>query len=101
MHVEDCGGALAALVDSEVTGSVNIGSGQGSSVADVANTIARILGCENLLRIGTIQSRIEDAGVVVAATTRLREEVGASPDYDLETGLRHAIEWWRQRTPCR
>jgi nucleoside-diphosphate-sugar epimerase len=90
MHVEDCGGALAALVDSEVTGSVNIGSGQGSSVADVANTIARILG-----------RRIEDAGVVVAATTRLREEIGASPDYDLETGLRHAIEWWRQRTPCR
>jgi nucleoside-diphosphate-sugar epimerase len=94
IHVDDCGAALAALVDSEVTGAVNIGSGQGSSVADVANTIARIIGREDLLRIGTLPSS-DEGPRVVASTTRLYNEVGLAPRYDLETGLRDTIEWWR------
>jgi nucleoside-diphosphate-sugar epimerase len=93
IHVDDCGAALAALIDGEVTGAVNIGSGEGSSVADVATTIARIVGREDLLRIGTLPSS-DDGSKVVASTTRLRNEVGLVPRYDLETGLRDTIEWW-------
>jgi nucleoside-diphosphate-sugar epimerase len=98
VHVEDCGAALAALVDGGVTGAVNIGSGQGSSVANVATAIARILGREDLLRLGCLASGDEDSSTVVAATTRLFDEVGFSPAYDLETGLEDTVEWWRQRT---
>jgi nucleoside-diphosphate-sugar epimerase len=96
IHVDDCGAALAALLDGDVTGPVNIGSGEGSSVADVAGAIARIVGRENLLRLGAVASG-EDSSRVIAATTRLREEVDFSPTYDLETGLRNTVEWWRQR----
>ena len=73
---------------------MNIGSGQGSSVADVAKTIARIIGREDLLRIGTLPSS-DEGSKVVASTTRLYDEVGLAPRYDLETGLRDTIEWWR------
>ena len=96
IHVEDCGAALAALLDGQVTGSVNIGSGAGSSVADVARAIARVVGREDLLRLGAVTSG-EDSSSVIAATARLRDEVGFSPAYELETGLRDAVEWWRQR----
>jgi nucleoside-diphosphate-sugar epimerase len=96
IHVDDCGAALAALLDGDVTGPVNIGSGEGSSVADVATEIARIVGREDLLRLGAVASG-QDSSSVVAATTRLHEEVGFSPTYDLETGLRDTLEWWRQR----
>jgi nucleoside-diphosphate-sugar epimerase len=98
VHVDDCGTVLAALIDSDVTGAVNVGSGQGSSVADVAASLARIVGREDLLRIGALPTRGEDSTSVVAATTRLRDEVGFRPRYDLETGLRDTVEWWRQRT---
>jgi nucleoside-diphosphate-sugar epimerase len=96
VHVSDCGGALAALVDSEVTGSVNVGSGEGTSVAAVAEAVARIVGRPDLLRLGALPGG--DETFVVGAVDRLRDEVGFSPRLSLEEGLRDAVEWWRQRT---
>ncbi|MDQ2984995.1 MAG: NAD(P)-dependent oxidoreductase [Actinomycetota bacterium] len=97
IHVEDCGAALAALVAGETTGAVNVATGRGSAVADVATTIGRIIGREDLVRIGALPNG-DDGSQVVADVARLRDEVGFSPRYDLETGLRATIEWWRQRT---
>ncbi|MGB2873855.1 MAG: NAD(P)-dependent oxidoreductase [Gaiellaceae bacterium] len=96
VHVADCGAALAALVDGHTTGAVNVGSGQGTTVADVARTLARLVEREELLRIGALPG--DDGTHVVAETTRLRKEVGFAPRYGLEDGLRDAVEWWRQRT---
>jgi nucleoside-diphosphate-sugar epimerase len=95
LHVRDCGAALAALLDSEVTGPVNVGSGKGTAVADVAAFVARIVGRPELLRLGALPGA--DETHVVAATERLRNEVGFVPRLDLEEGLRDAVEWWRQR----
>lgn len=96
MHVADCGSSLAALVESNVTGAVNIGTGDGTSVADVARAVAWLAGGEELLELGALPG--DDTSSVVAATWRLREEVGFVPAFTLEEGLRDAVEWWRQRT---
>jgi nucleoside-diphosphate-sugar epimerase len=96
LHVSDCGDALAALVDSNVTGSVNVGSGEGTSVAALAEAVARIVGRPDLLRLGALPGGDETS--VVAGVDRLRDEVGFSPRLSLEEGLRDAVEWWRQRT---
>lgn len=96
IHVSDCGGALAALLDSDVTGPVNIGSGEGSAVAEVAEAVARIVGRPELLRVGALPGG--DRTSVVAAVRRLCDEVGFRPRLSLEQGLRDAVEWWRQRT---
>jgi nucleoside-diphosphate-sugar epimerase len=93
IHVEDCGAALAALTDSEVTGAVNIGTGEASSVAKVARTIARILGREDLLRI---HEQPQGNSIIVADTARLRSEVAFAPRYDLETGLQNTVDWYRR-----
>jgi nucleoside-diphosphate-sugar epimerase len=98
IHVEDCGSALAALVAGEVGGAVNVGSGHGSSVAEVATAVARILDREELLRIGALAGGEEgSAPKVVADIARLRHEVGFAPRYDLQAGLRETIDWWRRR----
>ena len=96
IHVADCGAALAALLDSEVAGDVNVGSGKGTSVGEVARAVARIAGGEELLEIGALPG--DDTTSAVATTRRLREEVGFDPVFTLESGLRDAVEWWRQRT---
>jgi nucleoside-diphosphate-sugar epimerase len=96
VHVEDCGAALAALLDSGVTGAVNVGTGQPSTIAEVARTVARIVGHEDLLRVDPPSAA---ASTVVAAVRRLIQEVGFVPRYDLESGLRQTVEWIRsQRT---
>ena len=97
IHVDDCASALAALVAGETAGAVNIGTGRGSSVAEVATAVSRILDREQLLRIGGLPGD-EDAPApkVIADVSRLRNEVGFTPRYDLETGLRDTIDWWRR-----
>jgi nucleoside-diphosphate-sugar epimerase len=95
IHVTDGGGALAALLDSDVNGSVNIASGEGTRIADVAEAIARIVGRRELLRLGGLPG--DDRTSVVASVARLRDEVGFVPRLSLEQGLRDAVEWWRQR----
>jgi nucleoside-diphosphate-sugar epimerase len=96
LHVDDCGTAFAALVDSEVAGPVNLGSGVPTAIVDVARTIARLLGCEDLLEVGAIPDRTDDPPRLVADVTRLRDEVGFEPRFELESGLRDVIAWWRQ-----
>jgi nucleoside-diphosphate-sugar epimerase len=97
IHVADCGAALAALVESEVSGAVNVGTGVGVSVAEVATCVARIIGREDGLRLGALPSA--DGGTrVVADVGRLRDEVGFVPRHDLDSGLRDAVDWWR--TEC-
>jgi dTDP-D-glucose 4,6-dehydratase len=39
--------------------------------------------------------------VLIADTTRLVDEVGWSPEYDLDSGLDQTIEWWHEQTPDR
>jgi nucleoside-diphosphate-sugar epimerase len=98
LHVRDCGAAFAALTESDVTGSVNIASGRGTSVATVARTVARLAGREDLLRPGEIPTREGEPSRLVACISRLRDEVRFAPSVDLELGLREAVEWWRERT---
>jgi nucleoside-diphosphate-sugar epimerase len=95
LHVADCGAALAALVDSSVVGPVNVGSGEGTAVAEVARSLARIVGRPELLRLGALPG--DDETSVVARTGRLRNEVGFTPRFGLEDGLRDSVDWWRQR----
>jgi nucleoside-diphosphate-sugar epimerase len=99
VHVADCGEALAALLASSVQGAVNVGTGQGARIVDVARTVARFVGREDLLRVGAIPG--DDRTQVVAETARLRDEVGFAPRWALEDGLRDSVEWWRQRTRSR
>jgi nucleoside-diphosphate-sugar epimerase len=96
IHVADCGAALAALLESDVAGDVNVGSGEGTAVAEVAHTVARLAGREELLRIGALPDGGDETSVV-GSTERLRDEVGFVPSFKLEEGLRDAVDWWRQR----
>jgi nucleoside-diphosphate-sugar epimerase len=96
VHVRDVGTALAALLDSDVSGSVNVGSGRGRSVAEVATTVARALGREDLLRLGALPMRQDEPAAVVADIRRLEDEVGFVPSIDLESGVRDTVEWWRR-----
>ena len=98
VHVNDCAGALAALTASAVEGPVNIGSGEGVTVGEVARSIARMLDREDLLEIGALPDRPGEPSRLVADMTRLRDEVGFVAQVDLESGLRSTVDWWRQRT---
>lgn len=97
LHVQDVADAIVSILDSAVEGPINIGSGTAVTLRDIIVTIGRTLGREDLLKLGAIPSRANDAPLVVADIERLNTEVKWQPRYSMEAGIVHTIEWWRQK----
>ena len=97
MDVRDAGAALAALTLRGISGSVNIGSGQGARIADVATALGRLAGRPDLIKLGALPDRPDEPRRIVADTTRLFGEVGFRPRHDLEDGLKAALDYWSEK----
>ena len=95
LHVEDVASALVALLESGVRGPVNIGSGKPVSLRTVFETIGAQIGRSELVRFGARETSSQPYRVW-ANTQRLADEVGWTPRYDLDSGIRQTIEWWRR-----
>lgn len=96
MDCRDAGAATAALALSDVTGPVNIASGEATSVRGVAETLARLAGRPELVKVGAFPDRDEPERIV-ARVDRLKREVGFTAIRPLEQGLAEALDWWRGR----
>lgn len=97
MDVRDLGEAFAALVAAPATGAVNLGSGHGTTIAEVARRTAEICGRPELLRLGALPMRAAEPAVLVPDIHRLTHDIGFTPRHDLDDALRHAVAWWRDR----
>lgn len=97
LHVQDVAEAIVSVLDCGIEGAVNIGSGTVVTLREMILTIGRTLGREDLLKLGAIPSRANDAPLVVADVERLFNEVKWQPRFSIEEGLKHSIEWWRER----
>jgi nucleoside-diphosphate-sugar epimerase len=95
LHARDVAAAFVALLDSDVEGPVNIGSGDAVAVRDVISLIAAAAGRPDLVRWGEIPQRPGDPPVLEADVARLRDEVGWTPGIPLEEGIRETVEWWK------
>ncbi len=91
LHVEDVASAFAALLDSDVRGSVNIASGRAVAVKDVVLAAADCLGTRDLVRFGAIPRQAGEPAFLVADTRRLASEVGFVPRFDLRTGMAQTV----------
>jgi nucleoside-diphosphate-sugar epimerase len=100
LHSADSGAAFAALANSDITGAVNIATGQAVSLRELAEQIARHLGREELLRVGAVAGAEDEVPALVADVTRLHDELGWRPQIELADGLADVIAWWRERIGC-
>jgi nucleoside-diphosphate-sugar epimerase len=94
LHVADVADAFVTLLDSEVAGAVNVGSGDPVPVRRVVELVAEAAGNPELVRWGELPMRPGDPPVLVAAVERLRDELGWSPRRSLEAGISDTVEWW-------
>lgn len=97
MHVDDAAAALAALLDSGVTGPVNIASGRAVSIAEVLDSIGELTGGGALIDRGARPLPPEEPPRIVARVQRLADEVGFQAGIALADGLASTVEWWRER----
>lgn len=89
--------ALVALVDCDVHGPVNIGSGEQLSIRDVVDYLGRLSGRPQLVRIGAIPARPHEQQLAVPDLRRLINEVGFHPSSSVRAGLELTFRWWAEQ----
>ena len=96
LHVADVGAAFAAVLDSELEGPVNIGSGERVALADLVERIGRQIGRPDLLRLGARPAPPHEPPVLVPEVRRLLDDARWRPRLTLNEALSDAIAWWRR-----
>lgn len=95
LYVEDLADALVALLDSDVIGSVNLGSGTPVAIKDLVTTIGQSLNRPDLIQLGALTAAANDPPMIAADVRRLRQEVGWTPAHTLLQGIDKTISWWQ------
>ena len=97
LYIEDVAEAFVELLDSPVTGPVNIGSGTPVSIRKIIELIGLKTGRSDLIQYGGKPDSGPETPIIVADNRRLMEEVGWCQKHDLESGIDKTISWWRMK----
>jgi nucleoside-diphosphate-sugar epimerase len=95
VHVDDVASGLLALLQSETDGPADIGTGEGTRVRTLVESIAQQIGRQDLLRFDGATPPAGEPDVVVASPAALRS-IGWRPR-PLSQGLAETIAWYRER----
>jgi nucleoside-diphosphate-sugar epimerase len=96
LHVQDVAEAFVALLNSSVEGPVNIASGNPLPVKTLISVISEKLNGNEFIEWGALAMPANDPPELRADVSRLTNEVGWRPRYDLETGISGTIKEWRK-----
>lgn len=92
LHVDDLADACLFLMQNyDGDGWINVGWGRDETIAELADTIRRVVGFQGALRFDT--SKPDGTPRKLLDTTRLTE-LGWSPKIGLEAGIRSTYEWF-------
>ncbi len=93
LYVEDAAEGLirAAEVYDEVK-PINMGTGIGHTIAELAQIIQRIMGYKGRIQYDT--SKPDGATKKVMDVTKMKNRLGWMPKTDIETGIRKTYDWY-------
>ncbi len=94
LHAEDVAAGICAAAQANLP-VANIGSGNPISVRDLVFKVAALMKGEEFLRFGALPRRLGEPPFICANNALLRQ-TGWAPFFDLESGLRDTIRWWRE-----
>jgi len=96
VYVSDVAKAFVDILNSDVQGVVNIGSGTGTPIKEVVTTIGKLLQREELIKLCAVPDRPDETGIIIANNSCL-QDIGWSPEFDLEIGIQKAIDYWTSK----
>jgi dTDP-glucose 4,6-dehydratase len=93
--VEDTVRGVLAVADSSLPGPVNVGTPDEMTVTQIAEEIISSAGSSSQVRF--IPAVVDDPKVRRPDTTLIESALGWRPEVDWPTGIKHTIEWFRDR----
>jgi GDP-4-dehydro-6-deoxy-D-mannose reductase len=100
VDVREGAAALVELARQELTGTFNLCSGQGTSIAAVAEELTRQARVPVTVRPDPDLARPADPPALVGDPTRLREAIGSAPQVPLRQSLSDLLVWTREHPPA-
>jgi nucleoside-diphosphate-sugar epimerase len=97
LYVEDAASAMWAVAKSDLSGPVNVGSGQPIKVRTLVETVAQHLQREDNVVFGALPTDPQEPALVLADVRRLKNGTGWKPSLSLQEGVEKTCEWWRSR----
>ncbi len=91
MYVKDVARAFVEILDSDVEGIIDIGTGEGVKVKYIINLIAEKLNGQKLIKLGTLNKAENEVERIVADASRLKNEVGFISQYTINEGLEKVL----------
>ena len=102
IYVEDVVEGLlkAAEIPESVGEAINLGSGQGISIGDLADKIVKLMGRDIEILFDAMRIRLQDHGIeqLVADITKANKLLSWQPKTSLDDGLKRTIEWFAKHT---
>jgi nucleoside-diphosphate-sugar epimerase len=92
MYVKDVARAFVELLNSDVQGVVDIGSGEGIKIKDLIFKIADHLDGKDLIRLGALKISEQKNYSIIANNYRLKNEVKFVPDFSIDKSIENLIE---------
>jgi nucleoside-diphosphate-sugar epimerase len=89
IYIDDLAEALLTIVEKRFHGAINVGTGQGTTVRQIADYLAQSLGRPDLIRLAP-NPEPDPFPFVVADASRLKS-LGWRPAHDLRQGLRELL----------
>ena len=95
LHVQDVADGLVALLDSPARGAYNLAGGSATTIRSIVEALGELTGRTDLLRIGALPARANDAPMVVGDPAAALRDFGWKSNISLRDGLHSTVEWWR------
>jgi nucleoside-diphosphate-sugar epimerase len=97
LHVDDVASAVWAVAKCDLSGPVNIGSGQPVKIRTIVETIGQYLHREEKVVLGGVSEDLAGPPLLVANVRKLTSATGWKPSLSLKEGVANTCEWWRAR----
>jgi nucleoside-diphosphate-sugar epimerase len=95
LHIQDVADGMVALHASAARGAYNIAAGVPCTIREIVELLGKITGRSDLLQIGVLPARANDAPLVLGDGSRTLADTGWKPRIGLEAGLAMTVDWWR------
>lgn len=96
IHVRDVARAnILAAISPATDVALNVGSGQETSLLDLARCLARVMGRPSLVPVHEAERAVNPVPRRLSDPQAAQRLIGFSAQLDAEAGLAELVEWWR------
>jgi len=96
IHVRDVARAnILAAISPATDVALNVGSGQETSLLDLARCLARVMGRPSLVPVHEAERAVNPVPRRLSDPQAAQRLIGFSSQLDAEAGLAELVEWWR------